>query len=64
MTAIYIILLWLAWTCLGVWRFLELMGRKYYKEKWYDRVMLAPAFILAYSLGFVSILVDKVRGKD
>jgi len=42
----------LIWTVVGVWFFLSVMGHKYRKEKWYDRILLLPVMPICHILGW------------
>jgi hypothetical protein len=48
------IVIYLIWTAVGVWFFLSVMGHKYRKEKWYDKILLLPVMPIVYILAWVN----------
>ena len=55
MTIIIICLsVYLIWTILGCWFFLSIMGQKFRKERWYDRILITPVMPIAYFIGWLS----------
>lgn len=46
----------LVWCIISFWFFINTMGYKYRKTKWYDYPLLAPVFVIATVAGWISTL--------
>lgn len=57
----WLLAIYLLWVKIGLIRFFMLMGRKNYKETLLDKVVIAGAMPVAYLLGVIRWIIDKVR---
>jgi hypothetical protein len=53
---IYLVLGIVIYTIISFWFFFSIMGYKFRKDKWYDYPLLAPVFVVATVVGWVSTL--------
>jgi hypothetical protein len=42
------------WTTIGVWFFLDVIGQKYRKQKWYDWPLIMPVMPILYIMGWMN----------
>ena len=54
---LYVIVGIVLWTVISFWFFFSIMGYKFRKEKWYDRPLLAPFFVVATMVGWIRNLL-------
>jgi hypothetical protein len=52
---------YLIWLVIGVIRFIQLMGRKNYKETFLDKVLLAGDIPIAYLIGGITYVRRKFQ---
>lgn len=55
----YIFVLILLWIIAGVWYLLKSMGDKYSQPTWWENVILAPVFVIAWIIGKIRYLGRK-----
>jgi len=59
----YIIGFLVIWTIASVAWFLQVMGDKYRKGKWYDNILCPPALVICMIIGFIGGVISLLEKK-